>query len=308
MDLRQLRYFVEVIEHRSISAAAAHLRIAQPAITRSLQQLADGLGVKLLERHARGMRPTEAGERLYTHARRLLLDVEEIERDVIDTEKAPAGHVVVACTPAFGSVILPPALIRLRERFPKIQVSMREGFGDTVYKWILEGECDVAILANPRPTAMISIWHTWQQQMRVAVPAHDIPPHFEELIKPSYRIADLERMPLILPSRETSHRMIVEAAVVAEGHALDVAYEVDGITSIIEMVARSLGFSVLLETAMLQGVRTGQIRTRPFDPPTMQGEMAIATPSARVPTRATRAFIPLVKSAIDDALVGWRTG
>lgn len=299
MDLRQLRYFTAVIEHKSLSAAAAHLKIAQPAITRSLRHLAEGLGVTLLERHGRGMRPTEAGERLYRHARQILSDLNTAELDVVEAEASPVGHVTFACTPAFGSVIVPPTLEKMRDRYPRIRVSVREGFSDTVYKWLLDAECDVAVVASPRSTPMIDIWNRWPRQMCVGVPGPLHLKRFPIMMKPAYQIADLAAMPMILPSLESSHRMVVESAVMAEGLALDVAYEVDGVSTIVEMVARGLGFTVLLESAMMQAVGQGLIEAVPFEPPGLWGELAIGTPTARQPSRASRLFINLLEETVN---------
>jgi LysR family nitrogen assimilation transcriptional regulator len=304
MDLRQLKYFVAVIENKSLSAASAHLRIAQPAVSRSLKHLAEGLGVSILERHGRGMRPTEAGERLYIRAQRLLLDVEALENDIVATDESPAGHVICACPPAVGSLVIPPTLSALRERYPNIKVSVREGFSDTVYKWLLTGECDIAVVSSPRPTPLIKIWKSWPQQMRVGVPMEGRAGRFGNLVKPSYSLADITRLPLILPLRESSHRMVVEAAVVAENGALKVAYEVDGISTIIQLVAHGLGFTVLMETAMIQAVEMGLIRSVAFTPPGISGEIAIAAPTARQPSRATREFSKLLQVSINELILG----
>ncbi len=68
MDFRHLRYFANVAELKSISLAAQHLRIAQPALSRCVKDLELSLGVQLLNRHGRGVSLTSAGENLYHHA------------------------------------------------------------------------------------------------------------------------------------------------------------------------------------------------------------------------------------------------
>lgn len=78
MDLRQLNYFVAVYENGSISAAARVCNVAQPSLSKALQQLEDELGVALFARQSRGVTPTEDGERLYGHAGRMLSQMQSL--------------------------------------------------------------------------------------------------------------------------------------------------------------------------------------------------------------------------------------
>ncbi|WP_338845633.1 LysR family transcriptional regulator [Massilia sp. W12] len=78
MDIRQLRVFLAIYEHAGVSAAATRLHLTQPSISASLQQLEETLGVALFERMPRGMRPTQAGQRLYPQARRLVAEMEAL--------------------------------------------------------------------------------------------------------------------------------------------------------------------------------------------------------------------------------------
>lgn len=78
MDLRQLQYFVAVYEQGSISAAARACHVAQPSLSKALQQLEDELQVQLFQRQSRGVTPTEDGERLYGHAGRMLSQMQSL--------------------------------------------------------------------------------------------------------------------------------------------------------------------------------------------------------------------------------------
>ena len=89
LTLRQLRYFLSVVEHRSFSAAARALYVAQPSLSRQVAQLEQALGEPLLVRHADGVSITEAGERLYLMARQLLDRVKAEIADVAKVESEP---------------------------------------------------------------------------------------------------------------------------------------------------------------------------------------------------------------------------
>jgi LysR family nitrogen assimilation transcriptional regulator len=96
MDIRQLRYFVGVVEAKSLNKASALLHVAQPALSTQIRNLERELGVKLLHRHARGIVPTKAGERLAQHAYQLLRQVERVRSDLTGYTASPSG-VLLMC-------------------------------------------------------------------------------------------------------------------------------------------------------------------------------------------------------------------
>src|SRR5262249_37379033 len=89
MDLRQLRYFVGIVEHGSFSKAAAHLNVAQPALSQHVRHMEQELGVELLHRGTHGVMPTEAGDRLIRHARTILAEFAELQDSVRSCEGSP---------------------------------------------------------------------------------------------------------------------------------------------------------------------------------------------------------------------------
>src|SRR5512141_1409765 len=99
MELKQLEYFVNVVDLGGFSRAARFLGVAQPAISRQVRSLEVELRQSLLLRNGRGATPTEAGKRLLEHARGILQQVDRARRDVDDAKGAPVGHVVVGFRP-----------------------------------------------------------------------------------------------------------------------------------------------------------------------------------------------------------------
>ena len=92
MDLKQLRYFVEVCESSSFSKAGVRLNLAQPSISRQVALLETELGQRLLERNGRGVQPTEAGHALLTHARVMLAAAMQARHDIREMKNEPAGE------------------------------------------------------------------------------------------------------------------------------------------------------------------------------------------------------------------------
>src|SRR5512144_417804 len=102
MDLKQLEYFVNVVDLGGFSRAARLLDVAQPAISRQVRSLEVELRQTLLLRNGRGAVPTEAGKRLLAHARGILQQVERARREIDEVKGAPVGPVVVGFPPTLA--------------------------------------------------------------------------------------------------------------------------------------------------------------------------------------------------------------
>ena len=126
MDLRRLRYFIAVAEELSFNRAARRLRIAQPPLSNQIKQLVGELGVVLFERTSRGVRMTEAGELLLEEARRIFVEVDQTVRTVQRVGHGEVGRLVLGFVPSASNEVLPPILHAFRERFPEVELFLRE--------------------------------------------------------------------------------------------------------------------------------------------------------------------------------------
>src|SRR5687768_12411406 len=107
LDIRKLRYFVAVIEFGSFTKAALALHVAQPALSRQIQQLEEELGLSLLLREGRRVRPTDAGEALMLHARAIERDFERLREDMRARQGEPSGRVVFGIPPTLADTLVP---------------------------------------------------------------------------------------------------------------------------------------------------------------------------------------------------------
>ena len=116
--------FVEVAERRSFAEAARRLGRSPTAITRAIGELEARLGVRLLNRTTRAVGVTEAGERFLAGARRVLADLDEIERAAVGEGTAPRGELRVTAPILFGRLHVSPIMIEFLERFPDVSVAL----------------------------------------------------------------------------------------------------------------------------------------------------------------------------------------
>jgi LysR family transcriptional regulator, regulator of abg operon len=142
MKLSQLRDVVAIAEHRSLRAAAQHLGLAQPALTRSLRELEHELGVSLFERKSWGMRLTAMGDVFVRRARAVQAEIHRSREEIDQLNGRISGTVSVGLSMAASVALLPTALKTFSDRFRGVRLKITEGFFADLQNQILDGELD----------------------------------------------------------------------------------------------------------------------------------------------------------------------
>lgn len=125
MDLRQLRYFIALTEHRSFVRAADAMGITQPAFSRSIQGLEQEFGCVLVDRGNKELRPTPEGQVVLQHALRLVQGAAELHSEVQEMTKLDAGELRFGCGPAPAVDLLPQAVAQFHHNHPRVHVGFR---------------------------------------------------------------------------------------------------------------------------------------------------------------------------------------
>ena len=143
MHSRHLRYFLAVIDHRGITTAANALHISQPALTKSIRQLEESLGVQLFERLPTGVVPSRYGEILARRVRLMDLEYQHALTEIGAMKEGRSGSISVGAGPVWMVRFLPPAIAALCEQRPGIKVKLTGGVIDTLVPALLGGELDI---------------------------------------------------------------------------------------------------------------------------------------------------------------------
>jgi DNA-binding transcriptional LysR family regulator len=157
MDLRRLRYFVAAAEELSFNRAARRLRIAQPPLSNQIKHLEEELGVRLFERTSRGVRMTEAGEALLEEARRIFVQVDQTVNLVRRVGYGTVGRLTLGFVPSASNEVLPPILHTFRDRYPDVELFLREMRPDRVVQRLHDKQIDVGFLYLPLDDASLNI-------------------------------------------------------------------------------------------------------------------------------------------------------
>lgn len=288
MNLRQLTYFVRVVEAANMTRAADELRIAQPALGMQIKQLEEGLGVTLLTRHSRGVSPTAAGEKLFRRAVEIL-DLVALTRRELREDAREA--VRFGLTPSLMQIIGAELLLRISERAPHLAVSLTEEMSHLLVDSLHRAELDL-ILAYEVPDAPGCWRRALYQEDLVLVTAtgerDTAPISFTEALA----------HPLILPEPRDGVRSLVEKTATEHGLVLRLEHEVRSISGIKTLVARGPAAGILPYGTVLAEVAAGTLSARPIVAPVLRRTLYLAGSRKA----GQLAALPIIRDAVAAAM------
>ena len=170
MELRQLRYFVTVAEHRHFGRAAEALHIVQPAVSQQVARLERELGLALFDRSRRQIALTPDGRAFLPHARRVLDAADQAARAAAGLAAGHSGLLRVGSSQALGPR-LEQILTEFRQRRPDTAIELIPAAAPAKLAAVAAGELDAAFVRAAAPTPGVSISHLWDEPLHAAIPA-----------------------------------------------------------------------------------------------------------------------------------------
>ncbi|MET0540529.1 MAG: LysR family transcriptional regulator [Variovorax sp.] len=258
MTPRQLSYFVQIAQSRSFTRAAAILHVAQPALSRQIQQLEDELGVALLKRSDAGVSLTDAGELLRGKALVLLDQFERVKEEVGSLSALPRGRLRVGLPPSMFDLVTAPVVQEFQRCFPDVTLEVTEGVSASLHELALAGRIDFAVVSSTESRVGLDREELLQERMYL-IGSPDTP-----LLRVDgpLRVADLEGIPLVLTQRPNAIRMILEEALAAVRTEGRVMLESSSTRLALAMVEASAACAVLPYCAVAARIGSGRLVAR----------------------------------------------
>lgn len=235
MELRSLHYFVRIAELGSITRAAAHLHVAQPALTRHVQRLEEELNVALFTRANRGVRLTEAGQKLLDGAQRVLRDLERTGDEIRAQDAHPSGKIVLGITPTLCPVLVPELFARMRHAYPSIELKVMHAGMIRLEEFVIDGRADLALMSELSRSRLILSSRLAEEEMVLVT-------------RPQARRSavvsaeELHTIPLVLGD---GLRMAMDALLAGLGVELKVEIEINDHETMRLMVQQGVGATIL---------------------------------------------------------------
>jgi LysR family transcriptional regulator, regulatory protein for tcuABC len=253
VDLRQLRYFTQIVESGSLSKASRQLFVAQPALSQQLGKLEQEVGKPLLHRSSRGVTPTESGLALYHHARFMLRQLEQALSIARQESGVVQGMVSVGLPATTLAALGLPLVRRIRERYPAILLNVVEGMSGHLGQMLRMGQLDLAVLFSNDVANDMAIDALLEEELFVILPSHS------DLISPKRKnitLAEAAALPLILPTGAHGLRRRISAELEARSLTARVVAEIDSLTLLMTCVYDGMGATIKPMAAIcLEGER-----------------------------------------------------
>ncbi|MGE0312474.1 MAG: LysR family transcriptional regulator [Lautropia sp.] len=285
MDLRQIETFVRVAELGSFTRASVALGVAQPALSRQVRSLELEFRQALLLRNGRGVTVTEAGRVLLEQGRGVLHQVQRIREELGRARDSLAGRVVLGLPPSLSKTLAIPLARSFHSALPQATLSIAEGLSTTMQQALVAGRVDVALLFDAAPEPDIDARALGALDLLLVRRHANGAAAVGAGAPRAVSLRELARQPLIIPSRPNAIRMLVEAALNAIGAQPRIAFEVDAVGAIPDLVADGRGAAVLTRGAVDAFDDPARFSLRGIGDPPLRCRLSLAVSARRPPTR-----------------------
>lgn len=304
MNLRQLEYFIQVARHGNLSHAATALRMGQPALSRHIRALEVELRRSLFHRNGRGVVLTDAGARFLSYAQGALNQL-DIGRTALDESDGDlVGRVAVGMPPSLARALTVPLVRAFQQRFGKARIAITEGLSTALQERVLVGGVDVAIIHNPNPSGLLHIEPLVDEALYLLSPPGDATPF---LRAETAALRELANLRLIFPAQPHPIRRQVESEAGRLGLQLDVALEIEALTSIPLLVQAGCGHAVVPESVLWAGLPGHELAVRQMVRPLLKGRLALVSASRRQQTLLVSGTESLLRDLLARAVKATRS-
>lgn len=253
MDLVQLRYFLGVTRCGGFGKAAATLNVTQPALTRQVQLLEQELGTPLLIRHARGVKPTAAGQILVRRAEEILSIARAAREEVLAQRDAVGGELRIGFPPSLYRLLVADIVSRFREKFPSVSLQLTEGFSDKLCDMLLADQLDMALVSNVGSHPQLAMTPLFRESLWLLEPftadgrTHD-----------RYRFEDIVGLPLMRVCPHDNLCAYLDRE--AERRGLSLTYSIQAASDFLmkDLVKRGVGVRVSPFSAVRPEIDSGE--------------------------------------------------
>lgn len=292
MEIRQLKYFVQIAESGNFSRAAEILRIAQPSLSQQMKNLEEELGVDLLLRHARGVTPTELGQQLYDHARRILQEVDRAKDVVRSRSRNPSGKVSVGLPTSACRGLGLPLISALAERQPNITLHVVEAMTGYLDDFLQHGRLDVALLYDHK-----AFEHVAWTEMMVEDLMLFVPPDHPLAGAQAVTFREMFDLPVVLPGAPNVMRTVIEQFA-ARHDVVPAAMACDSLPTISRLVRSGRALGVMPHFAFLDEMARGEMVAIPIIEPTPSWRLSVVVSQRTMNPRGAEAVAEVMADVI----------
>lgn len=296
IELRQLEYFLAVCEELHFTRAAEKLNISQPSLSQQIKNLEFAAGMPLFDRLGRKIALTAAGKILKTHSHRMFFELEQAHAAISDLNGLEKGRLTVGSLKTVSHYLLPPAIIRFRQSYPNIELSVLGMRTDNILQGLYENELDLGITFLPVEGNELKSVRLFTEELVLAVPNdHSF------AMQDEVEMQALADVPLILFPRGYFLRMKIDQYLADLGIKADSTLELTTLESLVQMVIAGLGATILPEP-YVDSIKNDQIKKIKLIDPTPERHIGFVYRDDKFMCTTTKAFMDQIVKTSEFAL------
>ena len=292
MDLRQLRYFLRIVEAGSFSKASEALRIAQPSLSNHVRELEEELGVELLTRHARGVVPTDFGFLLCDHARVILREVNRAKERIRDAADSLQGEVLVGLSTATCRGLTVPLMQAVATEYPRISVHLVEAMSGSLVEWVQAGRLDVVLSYEAQSTDSLVATEVITEELRLILAANHPLAGNDTL-----PFSDLPNFQLVLPAGSHVIRRVIERHFAVANIEIPNVINCDSLPAMVQLVRH--GHATLLPSfGVSEEINRGELAEVAITNPTPTWRLSVVLSRKSTNSRAAKVVARILHQVV----------
>ncbi|MDO4291782.1 MAG: LysR family transcriptional regulator [Eubacteriales bacterium] len=260
-NLEYYRVFYYVVRCGSATRAAAALSLSQPAVSQSLKQLEQALGVKLFVRTARGILPTAEGRLLFSYVEKGYEQFQAGEKRLLQMRNLECGEITIGASDMTLRFFLLPYLERFHEKYPGVRFQITNGPTPATMALLKEGKIDFGVVSGPLESAPGLRLVPVRSLQDVFVVGR----RFAEYVGIRQPLSLLERLPLITLDAETSSRRYVQRFLERRGVHIRPEFELSTSDMIVQFSLRNLGVGCVVRDFTKKELDSGELMELEFE-------------------------------------------
>jgi len=291
MDFDQLTTFVQVAKLKSFSKAGQKVFRSQSAVSAQIRQLEQAYKAKLLDRSAKSVELTPAGEVLFEYAERLLRLRDESMQIVADRGSVVQGPVTFGANEATCLYLLPDILSEFKRRYPLVHISIYRNFSHKILQRLEEGSLDLGIVTLPLKSPNLKVHVINRDRLRFMVSSKN------PLAQRAHvTLEEVASAPLIFPKTGYT-RQVLDKLFRPYRSRLQVAMELPSIGMIKTFVAADVGISIISESFARDQVKSGEVKLLNVEGVDLWRELALVYRRDRSLPRAVQSLINMIRES-----------
>jgi LysR family transcriptional regulator, nitrogen assimilation regulatory protein len=240
MHYRHLYYFVRIVEAGSFSQAARTIHVAQPALSQQIAELEASLGVPLLQRSARGVKPTAAGQKFYDEASSILRKYENLPGLVRSNSGKVEGQVSLGMPASLSTTLVGPFIEACKANYPRVTLRFIDGDSEFLREEVEKSRLDLALAYEDEFFPVVHRQPLFRQNHYLISSRRSANPRTTTI-----SLKDVAKIPLVLPAGLNARRVVIDRTFAEAGLALNLAAEAVTVSSELSAVRSGSGSTIL---------------------------------------------------------------